>query len=752
MSKFVRSIIFLTVVGTLFALAEYVAAECRTDELSSQSSVLDSPSYTRFSIPKSVPINSVNWDKGGEHLNLNYAGKLSEQNLNLSNSNNNSPIIDVIEFNGRIGDNLEVSIESNEFIPVVWMLRSKNRKDPHAFDKNSEKNQIAGFTTILTRNGYYLLAVSSYGKCGSYRVEIAKRKPLSFPQQGGRPKSNRRAVLIGINDYPGIVNDLKAPVNDVDAMYRLLHDKAGFNSSEIMVIKDVDATRANIEMAINEFLGSVTEEGTVLLYYSGHGRQLGYETNDIKEESLYLADDSDFLDYELRSRVGNIKARNVIVILDACYSGGVYRSGQDSVARPKSAPSITTMNSHLPPPKRMLKNQFSANSDFYYYLAASQDNQRAWERDKWFDLKEPRSVFTYYLIRTITEVINGNLDVSIYDVFEYAKLQTKYITVANKDFKFTEQTPWMSPRTNSNDKSIHQIFGLHNYLTSGDESLPRELPKYKGSYALLIGVYDYVEKEKYPNLQEVAKDIQKIKIALIAHGFDEVIDVLNPDYELMVKKIREFMQQYAFGDGTKFKNLNNRLLFYYAGHGEKVDGIGRLVASDAALPGENDFANSTLGLDKFEVDFVKKINTKHALFIFDMCYAGFEVTDKAERLGVEEKIFSLEELDSTKRKFTALKSHSMEIKTWPVITAGSEEEQVPDKSELNQNIIELITNTDHDYITASDIGYKLRDSIQQTEPQIRNYKNDEQDIFGEYVFYRPDPELIAKFKIEMSLL
>lgn len=84
----------------------------------------------------------------------------------------------------------------------------------------------------------------------------------------------RRALLIGINDYPRKDDILDACVNDVNDFSDLLKSKYKFKSSEINVIKNRKATRKNILKGL-EWLAGKTKKGDKLLFvYSGHGFQL----------------------------------------------------------------------------------------------------------------------------------------------------------------------------------------------------------------------------------------------------------------------------------------------------------------------------------------------------------------------------------------------------------------------------------------------------------------------------------------------
>ena len=71
-------------------------------------------------------------------------------------------------------------------------------------------------------------------------------------------RHDRRAILVGINDYMGLRDDLHGPVHDVQAVKELLQTYVGFQEEEILVIENHHATLSNIRDSIESFLGPVT--------------------------------------------------------------------------------------------------------------------------------------------------------------------------------------------------------------------------------------------------------------------------------------------------------------------------------------------------------------------------------------------------------------------------------------------------------------------------------------------------------------
>jgi hypothetical protein len=153
---------------------------------------------------------------------------------------------------------------------------------------------------------------------------------------GKRPQ--RRALLIGINEYPDPENRLEGCVNDVFLMSAILQER-GFEASEIRTVLDARATTGNIMERLHWLLDDVPDDAQAerVLFYSGHGAQIpSYDWAgevDHLDECLVPYDfdwspqhairDKQFL--ELYSQLPYNS--RFIAVFDCCHSGGLTREG-----------------------------------------------------------------------------------------------------------------------------------------------------------------------------------------------------------------------------------------------------------------------------------------------------------------------------------------------------------------------------------------------------------------------------------------
>ena len=133
-----------------------------------------------------------------------------------------------------------------------------------------------------------------------------------------------RALIIGINDYqdPNIP-DLETPVNDAQAMAKLLRDRYGF---QIELLLDRKATKEAIFRALRKLASSAKPDDSVLIYFAGHG-DLDRFTNDgwwIPADAK-SQDPLTYLDNFLVQKYANsTQALHVLIISDSCYSGTLF--------------------------------------------------------------------------------------------------------------------------------------------------------------------------------------------------------------------------------------------------------------------------------------------------------------------------------------------------------------------------------------------------------------------------------------------
>ncbi len=156
-----------------------------------------------------------------------------------------------------------------------------------------------------------------------------------IPQKTKGSKRARKALLIGINDYPDPENQLNGCVNDVFRMSEVLQEM-GFDPSEIKVVLNERATSANLRTMMDWLLKDAQNGDTRIFYYSGHGAQIPSSDadgidDDHLDECLVTYDfdwkrENAYTDKEFLKSYSQLPyGVDFVTILDCCHSGGMTR-------------------------------------------------------------------------------------------------------------------------------------------------------------------------------------------------------------------------------------------------------------------------------------------------------------------------------------------------------------------------------------------------------------------------------------------
>jgi metacaspase-1 len=141
----------------------------------------------------------------------------------------------------------------------------------------------------------------------------------------------KKALCVGINDYPIDGADLKGCVNDAHAWASLLSDHFDFAAGDVQVLLDADATKANILAGLKGLLAGAAGGDVLVFTNSSHGSQIPDASGDepTYDEVLcpYDVRDATIADDELRVLFEDLAdGVHLTVISDSCHSGTVTRA------------------------------------------------------------------------------------------------------------------------------------------------------------------------------------------------------------------------------------------------------------------------------------------------------------------------------------------------------------------------------------------------------------------------------------------
>jgi len=138
-------------------------------------------------------------------------------------------------------------------------------------------------------------------------------------------KQKYYALVVAIDDYKS--NEwgaLKTPVNDANAIKDILIGKYGFE--EVIYLYDEDATRANIINYLDRLAQNVTSNDNILVYFSGHGVELGNEGYWVPADAKGKERSELIPNSEIKNALAKTEAKHALVMIDACFSGAIFKS------------------------------------------------------------------------------------------------------------------------------------------------------------------------------------------------------------------------------------------------------------------------------------------------------------------------------------------------------------------------------------------------------------------------------------------
>ena len=138
-----------------------------------------------------------------------------------------------------------------------------------------------------------------------------------------------------------------------------------------------------------------------------------------------------------------------------------------------------------------------------------------------------------------------------------------------------------------------------------------EVELYGASHALVIGIDNYTGG--WDRLNKAVEDAATVADELLQKGFEVTLKTdLTSDQ--LSRTLKEFF-------AIKGADPNARLLLWYAGHGQTLNGEGFLVPADAPPATDPAFLVYALPMRDFG-SLVRLARSKHVLSIFDSCFSG----------------------------------------------------------------------------------------------------------------------------------
>ena len=201
------------------------------------------------------------------------------------------------------------------------------------------------------------------------------------------------ALIIGISEYKyakqgGLTNLIYAD-DDARAIAKSLKE-LGWSDSRIRILINEEATKRNIEIALESWLSKAREGNMIVIFWSGHGFP---DPED--PEKVYFACHDTIMNIpatgyrmdRVRSILEEHRARNVIVLADTCHAGKLITRGERAI-------------SIVPQIEKMRREQSIPGG--WIFMVGADSDRLAIENSSWTN-----GAFTHCLVEALSGKADG---------------------------------------------------------------------------------------------------------------------------------------------------------------------------------------------------------------------------------------------------------------------------------------------------------------------------------------------------------
>ncbi len=165
----------------------------------------------------------------------------------------------------------------------------------------------------------------SFAVIAESTVSKGMSKGAVVTRSGTPPKPNLYVLTMGVSAYPGDMK-LNYAASDATLLAKTFQEKSKgvFNEIEVKVLTDSQATKKNMQDALDWLASKMTAKDVGIVSFSGHGTRDG--AGRFYFVPVDVSDDDPigtcFAGDEFKRRLENMPGR-LVAILDACHSGAV---------------------------------------------------------------------------------------------------------------------------------------------------------------------------------------------------------------------------------------------------------------------------------------------------------------------------------------------------------------------------------------------------------------------------------------------
>lgn len=231
-----------------------------------------------------------------------------------------------IVIKGKVQDN-------NELYELTVNGMYTNLKENGEFD--TDVYLAEGSNTIFVRavdnfdnaiEETYTIIYTPENKQGQRQSNMSGKDPSAIDKKSSK-EGKYYALFIGVSEYadPQIMN-LEQPIVDAEKLLNTITEYYTFEKENVTFLKS--PTREEIISHLDHLNKVVTEDDNLLVFYAGHG----YWDNE-DEAGYWLPSDAKkantanwMRNSTIRDYLRTVDTKHTLLIADACFSGGIFKS------------------------------------------------------------------------------------------------------------------------------------------------------------------------------------------------------------------------------------------------------------------------------------------------------------------------------------------------------------------------------------------------------------------------------------------
>ena len=236
------------------------------------------------------------------------------------------------------------------------------------------------------------------------------------------PFTHGYALVIGVGKYQHMSqHNVPIAARDAQAVAAALQNPAvcGYPGEQVLTLTDENASRVAVLAALDSLSAKLTAESTLLLFFVGHGvygtdGNYYLTTHDSQLQGKQVKAGTGVSEAELLDKLRQIKAKRMLLVINACHSGELSPSFDPSAGSGQAA----DLSSEPPPQK--LSEALLSTGEGRITIAACRPQQKSWIG------AGSLSIFTQAVVSGLKgEAPNNKGYISAFGLYEYVYFAAK---------------------------------------------------------------------------------------------------------------------------------------------------------------------------------------------------------------------------------------------------------------------------------------------------------------------------------------